>query len=355
MNRKYTAADICRAIDALDKNRLYGYVRTSTHGEIRIVQVVRPDGPIEIQRRDVGGVFGEVDKLSVPMLWRAANALNTRLPINLDRVFAGSYNTRSVLEALLAHTPEIYTCHPGRQESIGDSVKIKPGHKHIILKDDQPHAIGQIVELPLGEDFVISEIPTLETSYDIVPSRREEGIDVAIARRHSQIQVCLAEIAKALNMRTWLAVEDHGIKYNGKVITEYPFIVKNLNDERTLAAFPEAISVANHIDCMFFNGGLPYAFEVEHTTGVTSGLNRMLSFKNKAEHLNTRYVIVAPDEDRELVMTRAQPAQFEPIEPFYLSYSKVEDLYAFIHRYDGKLLGTNKEFLSTFMERCRAA
>ena len=119
--------------------------------------------------------------------------------------------------------------------------------------------------------------------------------------------------------------------------------------------YPDAISVANHIDCMFFNGGLPYAFEVEHTTGVTSGLNRMLSFKNKAEHLNTQYVIVAPDEDRELVMTRAQPIQFQSIEPLFFAYSHVEDLYAFIHRHNGKLMGTNKEFLNTFMERCRAA
>ena len=355
MPRKFTASDICRAIDALDKNRLYGYLNPSTHGEIKIVQVTMPDGPIAIQRRSVGGTFGKVESMSPQMLWRSANALNTGLPINLDRVLAGSYNTRSVLEALLAYTPEIYTCHPGRQESIGSSVKIKRGHKHIIFKDNQPHPIGQVVELLLGEDFVISEIPTLETSYDIVPSRREDGVDIAIARRHSQIQVCLAEIAKALNMRTWLAVEDHGIKYNGKVIMEYPFIVKNLSEERTLTAFPEAISVANHIDCMFFNGGLPFAFEVEHTTGVTSGLNRMLSFKNKAEHLNTQYVIVAPDEDRELVMTRAQPDQFQPIEPLYFSYSKVEDLYSFIHRCGGKMPGVSKEFLCTFMERCRAA
>ncbi len=355
MPRKFTAADICRVIDTLDKNRLYGYLNPSTHGEIKIVQVTMPDGPIAVQRRSVGGTFGEVVHISPQMLWRAANALNTGLPINLDRVLAGSYNTRSVLEALLAYTPEIYTCHPGRQESIGDCVKIKRGHKHIIFKDNQPHEIGQVVELPLGEDFVISEIPTLETSYDIVPSRRHEGVDMAIARRHSQIQVCLAEIAKALNMRTWLAVEDHGIRYNGRGIMEYPFIVKNLSEERTLMGYPDAISVANHIDCMFFNGGLPYAFEVEHTTGVTSGLNRMLSFKNKAEHLNTQYVIVAPDEDRELVMTRAQPIQFQTIEPLFFAYSHVEDLYAFIHRHNGKLMGTNKEFLNTFMERCRAA
>ena len=355
MPRKFTAADICRAIDALDKNRLYGYLNPATHGEIKIVQVTLPEGPIAIQRRSMGNAFGRVESISTQMLWRAANALNTGLPINLDRILAGSYNTRSVLEALLAYTSEIYTCHPGRQESIGDCVKIKRGHKHIVFKDNQPHAVGQIVELELGEDFVISEIPTLETSYDIVPSRRLEGVDIAIARRHSQIQVCLAEIAKALNMRTWLAVEDHGIRYNGKVIMEYPFIVKNLNEERTLAGFPEAITVANHIDCMFFNGGLPYAFEVEHTTGVTSGLNRMLSFRNKAEHLNTRFVVVAPDEDRELVMNRSQPDHFAPIEPFFFPYSQVEDLYSFIHRHDGKLLGANKEFLSTFMERCRAA
>ena len=37
----------------------------------------------------------------------------------------------------------------------------------------------------------------------------------------------------------------------------YPFIVKNLSEERTLMGYPDAISVANHIDCMFFNGGLP--------------------------------------------------------------------------------------------------
>lgn len=355
MARKFTASDICRAVDALDRQRLYGYLNSSTHGEIKIVQVVMPEGPVLFQRRNVGGVFGRVESMSPQMLWRAANALNTGLPINLDRILAGSYNTRSVLEALLAYTPEIYTCHPGRQESIGDCVKIKRGHKHIMFKDNLPHEIGQVVEMPFGDDFVISEIPTIETSYDVVPSRRQDGVDVAITRRHSQIQVCLAEIARAMGMRTWLAVEDHGIKYNGKVIMEYPFIVKSLGDERTLSGFPDAIAVANHIDCMFFNGGLPYAFEVEHTTGVTSGLNRMLSFRNRAEHLNTRYVIVAPDEDRDLVMQRSQPDQFALIEPFFLPYSQVEDLYAFIQRHGGKLSGTNKEFLNTFMERCRAA
>ncbi len=352
--RKYTANDICRAISALDANRLYGYMNSSTNGEIEIVSVTLPEGPISFRRRKIGGKFSKTESMSSQMLWRAANALSTGLPVNLDRVFAGSYNTRSVLEALLAYTPEIYTCHPGRQESIGNVVRVKRGHKHIIFKDNEPHALGETKELELGEDFVICEVPSHETIYDVIPSRRPDDVDIEIARRHSQIQVCLAEIARVLDMRTWLAVEDHGIRYNGKVITEYPFIVKNLAAERTLAGFPEAIKVAKHIDCMYFNGGLPFAFEVEHTTGVRSGLDRMLSFKNKAEHLNTQYVIVAPDSDRDLVFSRASAEQYSPLAPLYLPYSKVEDFYSFVKRNDGAK-SLPKELLKSLMEPCKAA
>ena len=48
------------------------------------------------------------------MIWRVANAISEGEPINFDRVLGGSYNTRSVLESLLASTPEFYYCYPGR-------------------------------------------------------------------------------------------------------------------------------------------------------------------------------------------------------------------------------------------------
>lgn len=347
----YTAADICRAINSLDRNRLYGYVSPKNPGEIKICHVQLPEGPITIRRRDyVGGTWKREESISSQMLWRLANAINTRIPINVDRVFGGSYNTRSVLEALLAHTPEIYTCSPGRQEDIGGHVSIKPGHKHIIWVPENPHQAGQIVKMELGKDCVISEIPSYNMMYDVVPTRINPEIDIEIQRRHSQIQVALAEIAKALNMRTWLAVEDHGIIYNGKCITEYPFIIKDLSSEPVISEFPKAIHTAKHIDCMYFNGGLPFAFEVEHTTGVTSGLNRMLTFKNSASYLNTQYVIVAPDDDRQDVLTKCSNEQFEDLHPLFFSYSKVEELYSFVSRYSGSLKGIKKDFLLTFME-----
>lgn len=350
--RIYTAGDICRAISSLDRNRLYGYLNPSNHGEIRIIRIQQPEGPIVIRRRSsVGSEWGKEESISSQMLWRMANALNTRIPVHVDRVFGGSYNTRSVLEALLAHTPEIFTCTPGRQECIGGIINIKKGHKHIIWNPEIPHALGQVEKIELGEDCVISEIPTFGMMYDVVPTQIHTGMDIDIQRRHSQIQVALAEIANALDMRTWLAVEDHGILYNGKRITEYPFIVKDLLHEKVISSFPEAVHVAKHIDCMYFNGGLPFAFEVEHTTGVTSGLSRMLQFKNNASYLNTQYVIVAPDEDREDVLTKVSKEQFEDLEAMFFPYSQVEELYSFVSKHTGHIRGIKKDFLLTFMEK----
>ena len=349
--RTYTAYDICRHISSLRRDRVYGYVNPSTHSEIQLVDVCQPEGPILIRRRPVGGSWGKVENISAQMLWRIANALNSGLPINVDRVLGGSYNTRSVLEALLAHTPEIFTCTPGRQEMIGGQITIKRGHKHIIWKPESPHEAGVIITLDLGENCVINEVPSVETMYDVVPAAPRKGIDIDVQRRHSQIQVALSVIASSMNMRSWLAIEDHGIRFNGRVITEYPYIVKDLKAENVIANYPKAINVGKHIDCMYFNGGLPFAFEVEHTTGVTSGLARMQEFRNAAEYLNTRYVIVAPDSDREDVMKKIAKDQFEDLDALYFPYSQVEELYSFFIRHPGRVQGIKKDFLLTFMEK----
>ncbi len=355
MTRIFTAGDICRAIAALDANQLYDYLNERNHGEIQIVSVARPEGPITIRRHKIGHPWGRVETISSQMLWRMANALNTGMPVNVDRVLGGSYNTRSVLEALLAHTSEIYTCLPGRLENIGGIVTIKRGHKHILFDPEHPHSPGIVAFRDLGENFVISETPTSETMYDVAPPPTRMGLPPEIARRHSQIQVAIAEIGKSLSLRTWLAVEDHGIVHEGQNIMQLPFIVKRLEAERVLSNFPEAVEVGKHIDCLQFNGGLPFAFEVEHTTGVTSGLSRMLAFHEKAPFLSTNYIIVAPDEDRNLVLERAHHRQYREISPFYLPYSNVEELYSFVRKRKRGIRGASKQFLFNFMEPCFSA
>lgn len=351
MTRTYTAGDVCRAVAALDRTRLYGYLNERTHGEIQIVSVSMPEGPLQIRRRKVGGAWGKDETISSNMIWRVANALGTGMPVNVDRVLAGSYNTRSVLESLLAHTSEIYTCLPGRLESVGGVVAVKRGHKHILFDPANPHPPGQTAFRDLGENFVISETPTAEAFYDVAPPPRSE-LPPEVARRHSQIQVALAEVGQSLALRTWVAIEDHGIVHGGKNIMQFPFIVKSLESERVLSNFPEAVDVGRHIDCLQFNGGLPFAFEVEHTTGVTSGLSRMLAFHEKAPHLSTNFVIVAPDEDRGLVMERSHHWQYRELNPWYMPYSNVEELYSLSRRRKGPICGADKRFLFNFMEPC---
>ena len=77
----------------------------------------------------------------------------------------------------------------------------------------------------------------------------------------------------------------------------------------------------------------------------------MLEFRNAASYLNTRYVIVAPDADREDVMTKISKDQFEDLNALYFPYSQVEELYSFFNRHPGRVQGIKKDFLLTFMEQ----
>lgn len=154
-------------------------------GLIQIELVDIPEGPIRIKRCNPSKGESFKNKLpesiSTQMIWRLANALRPNQPINVDRIFCASYNTRSVLEALLAHTPQFYYCYPGRIEIINSSESIKQGHKHLMWVPDNPHKLGVIEKIQT--DIVISEIPLLEAYYDalVLPKDLDIGtIDIEI-------------------------------------------------------------------------------------------------------------------------------------------------------------------------------
>lgn len=63
----------------------------------------------------------------------------------------------------------------------------------------------------------------------------------------------------------------------------------------------------------------------------------------------TRYVIVAPDEDRDMVIEKINRPQFRCLDARYFSYSSVEELYHICtHR---NLHGVTPEFLDCYMEK----
>lgn len=356
---KITAQNIVSFIAQLSKDRTYNYLNPRNHGLIQIVDVVLPEGPIRIKRwNPTAGDTPEnsnVDSISSQLIWRIANAFRPGQPINFDRLLGGSYNTRSVLEALLAYTPQFYFCYPGRIESINSRNTIKRGHKHLAWIPSNPHELGIVKEYET--DIVISEIPTIEAFYEalVLPDDGSSvtALDIDIKRRHAQIQIALYFIGLQLGFRTWIAQNDLGITYQDKKLIEYEGVIKSLKEEKLMKSHDEAIRAALLIDCIWFKNGrlMPAVMEVEHSTGVTSGLTRMKGFQDKFPPFPTRYVIVAPDEDRDKVIRECNREQFASLDAKFFPYSAVEELYALCQR--RKIKGVTEEFLDCYMEPVR--
>ena len=354
---QYTAYNLVKAIDSLPKRRDYNYI--GSNGLIHIEDVILPGGPVKFKRWDPSKGktknSAKVETISSEELWRIANAIDEGEPFNIDRILAGSYNNRSVVESLLAHTSEFYYCYPGRIMDNGGTTTIEPGHKHVIWLPASPHKNGKLEEKKI-EGMAISEIPVRSVSYDSLelPAELMAGStkDIEIARRHTQIQIALYLIGLSLGFRTWIAQNDKGIKYQGERLVEKENIIPDLNtDENVITHVPQANTSAQYIDCIWFQNHrfMPAVMEVEHTTGVTSGLDRMLGLYNNIPSVKTRYVIVAPDEDRPRVVDEINRPQFKPLDARYFPYSSVEELYYLCsHR---SMKGVNQEFLDSYMEK----
>lgn len=353
---RVTASNLVAFINQLDKKTTYNYLNPKNKGLIEISEIEKPEGPIWVYRWNPAK--GETKKSKKPttisseMIWRVANAISIGQPFNIDRILGASFNTRSVLETLLAHTPQFHYCYPGRIESIAGKSGIKKGHKHLIWTPEKTHRLGIVNEIKT--EIVISEVPTLEVVYDslVLPSDfKPTELDIDVQRRHSQIQVALYLIGKQLKFRTWIAQNDKGILYQQKKLGEMDGVIVSLKDEKLLTAYEEAIRAALLIDCIWFKNGrlMPAVMEVEHSTGVTSGLTRMKNFQDKFIPLqDVRYVIVASDDDRDKVIKEANKPQFHSLNTRFFPYSAVEELTALCQK--RKLKGVTEEFLDCYME-----
>lgn len=253
----------------------------------------------------------------------------------------------------MAHTPEYYYCYPGRIEILNSSTEIKTGHKHLIWLPNLPHKLGVIKEAK--SDLVISEIPSTDAIYEAIafPALTEGSeIDIETKRRHAQIQIALMLIGMQLGSRIWIAQNDKSIVYKGEKIGEMDGVISSLSHEKVVMAYGDAIKAASLIDCVWFRNSkfMPAVFEIEHSTGVTSGLSRMKNFQDKLPQFPTRWVIVAPDEIRDKVIKEANKEQFHSLNTKFFPYSAVEELFSLCQR--RKIKGVTDEFLDSFMENC---
>lgn len=356
--KKTSIQQLCRSISELDKGPAYSYISRANKGRIRIIDVVLPNGPIAFKRWNPSKGENEndaqVEHISPKSMLRIATAIQEDMPFNIDRILGASYNFRSVLEALLAHTPEFYYCYPGRVETDVNRTEIKKGHKHLLWQPDRPHPIGEIHRI--DTDMVISEVPSKNAIYEALSlpdnyAKNDSSLeDIEIIRRHAQIQFALVKIGHFLDFRTYVARNDQGIICENKRLGEHPSVVVDLSSERMLKEYPESVRNALLIDCIWFKNGrlMPAVIEIEHSTGVTSGLTRMMGFKNSFPPFPTRYVIAAPDELRDKVFRECTRRQFRDLNAKFFPYSAVEELYGFLS--NRKVKGITDEFIDSFME-----
>ncbi|MCP9307439.1 hypothetical protein [Zymomonas mobilis] len=352
-----TVQNIIHAISQLSEDVDYNYPSLKTKTLVRICNIVRPNGPIQIKRynptRGQSLKNAKYETISTNMVSRLASAVKNNIPINMDRLFGGSYNTRSALEALVANTPNYWICYPGRiEQNKNGQVEIQRGHKHLIRLDES-HPQGEIHETKV--DMVISEslVPqdVVYEGLSLPDGLKDNSIDIEISRRHAQIQVALLKIGQQLQFDTWIAQNDHGICYQGKRLIEHGRVIQNLRDQHILKAFPDAAHAGRLIDVIWFREKkfMPAVIEVEHSTGITSGLTRMKGFKDKIPNLaGVRWVIVAEENLRYLAEREANREQFRDLDARFMSYEAVEELFSLCER--RKISGVLDGFLDSFMD-----
>ncbi len=351
MVRELTVADLVNEIGKLDNGKEYEYV--SGNNAVKVDRVMYPEGPIAISRYNLDGQLSPAS-ITAPMLAKFALICSAKpnFPFHIDRIYSAGGNARSAFEALLARIPNFFMCNPERVNAY--TGEVNRDQKHIMWCPEDEHALGEIVY----KDYSGTTITELEASInfgDIEFPRSSLGEDfdtIEVKRVHAQMQIALIAIGRALNLRTWIARNDHSITIGNLPIVDLPGVVRSL-DEVRLFFDPEIRDAASLIDCIWFteNGReVPAVIEIEHSTGVTSGLTRMLKFHNTFPSIQPIYTIVAPDELRAKVMNEINQDIFSSLRARYMPYTNVRELYGLIQRYS--LSGVvDHRFVQAFMEQ----
>lgn len=331
-------------INQLPRNQSFRSV--GGRSEYILKDVVLPEGPVIIQRGK------NTVNISTNQLALVATACANRpnYPLHIDRLFSAGGNTRSVLETILVHTPHFFVCFPQRANTY--TGELDSNQRHFMWCPDDSHPIGEvqekiyesiISEIEVGVDFGDIQIssPTLEDEF--------ENIDVK--RTHIQIQIALIEIGRALNFQTWIAKNDQANQYNGAPLSEHPTVLQSL-DKLDILYNHKIRQAAEYVDCIWFaenRNRIPAVIEVEHSTGVTSGMTRMQKLQSTMPSIKTQYVVVAPNRLRNKVVTEANQPIFKNLNVGYMPYSTVRELYGLIQKYQLKDV-VDYQFIQPFIE-----
>ncbi|MDQ3635434.1 MAG: hypothetical protein M3405_13130 [Acidobacteriota bacterium] len=196
----------------MTKNKAYKYYTGNTF--IKITEIIEPEGPISFLRwrNNETEADAKSGSVSINQLATAAAVFSNKPnhPINFDRLFSASGNSRAAFESLLAHTPHFFICYPERTNIYTGELKRK--QTHVMWCPNDSHCLGKIGVKELNQ--VISEI---EIDMDFGKIQITAGMlgkefdSIEAKKTHTQMQVALIEIGNALKFKTWIARDDQSI------------------------------------------------------------------------------------------------------------------------------------------------
>lgn len=327
----------------------FGYVNPHNTSRITFLSVTLPHGPIYYIRRKKGQHTRSCrpEAISVAMLQRIASQIAPHEAFTMEAVLKGSGNSRSVVEAILAQLPQFFVCYPAKILN-GTFENVK----HLYLNPDKPHRMKEVTEA-LEIKGVMKKVP-MASPHLVVPDHSAPNFTKL--RLHQQIQVKIFEIGAAMRWHVWIAENDRNIKLGRKHLHQHSAAVQYLAQMPFLQGFPEAQAAAKHLDIALFGpGGLvPAIIEIEQSTGITSGLNRMEKFRRCMPGVfgaKTSFIICAEDDKKDEVMRKAAKApQFLDLAPRFLPYSHVNLMWSIC--VNGQSVALKDNLFEAFSEAC---
>ncbi len=350
---KLKTTDLVNAISTLNKDRVFKYY--SGLSKLKITDIEKPEGPIGFVRWRSNELeqSAKSGSISTSMLTMAASVFSGKpnYPIHLDRLFSAGGNSRSAFETLLVHTPHFFISYPQRTNPY--TGELDTPHKHVMWCPDDSHELASIGEKDFNEVISEIELGLKFGDIDITPNMLDKEFDTIEAKKtHTQMQVAIVEIGNALKFQTWIAKNDRSIQVGKTNLGKLKGVIDSLEDVPILYT-KESKKRASLIDCIWFSQDfkyIPAVIEVEHSTGVTSGLTRMLKFQKSLPSVSTKYTIIAPNRLRNKVVTETNSEVYRAMNGRYMSYSTVRELYGLIQKYS--LLNVIEyNFIEPFMEK----
>jgi type II restriction enzyme len=350
--KQLTASDLVNQIALLEIGQSYKYV--SGRSALRIVEITKPEGPIIFENVEADGSSGRSGSISREQLARMAYYCSTRpnYPLHVDRIFSAGGNTRSAFETLLAYTPHFFICYPKRVDIY--TGEVLTNLKHFMWCPDKEHPLGAWRTTEYEE--LVSEALDLGVEFGrITITEADLGTEfenIEAKTTHTQMQIALIEIGNALNFQTWIARNDRSIQVRDTTLGNLEGVIQSLEDVGIFFR-RDMKEKAALIDSIWFaedGSRIPAVLEIEHSTGVTSGLTRMSKLRETLGDITPTYTVVAPDQLRNKVVKEANDRLFRALKVRFMPYSTVRELYGLVKRYP--LSGiVDTQFVRAFMEQ----